>query len=176
LFCACLRRHPEATACAHAAVAAAADASVPTASAKPRSGAMSRPPPKLVLPGGHGVLSTIRLADVLGHSPHGVVRLAHTQTIADALRILAQYNTLSAPGARPMRAQALNVQCALGFGSSSASEQPSARRRAPPRTQWVLHAPHRARSGCLHQRRGLAQQRHVERRGRCAARDANRMG
>jgi hypothetical protein len=61
---------------------------------------MSRVAPRVDVPGdGPRVLSSIRLADVLGSSPHGVVRLAHTQTIADALRTLSQYNILSAPGA-----------------------------------------------------------------------------
>ena len=99
MFCGCLRRHPKAREYAGISAAAVADAAhAAVKSSKPRD-KMSRPPPKLELPGGHGVLSTIRLSDVLGASPHGVVRLAHTQTIGDALRILAQYNILSAPGA-----------------------------------------------------------------------------
>jgi hypothetical protein len=92
-------RRQEAKAYANVSVAAAADAQA----AKPPRAKMARAPPKLELPSGRGVLSSIRLADVLGEAPHAVVRLAHTQTIADALSILAQHNILSAPGARLRR-------------------------------------------------------------------------
>ena len=96
LFPCCTRRE-EAKAYASVSATAAADA----AAAKPPRAKMARAPPTLKLPSGQAnVLSSIRLADVLGESPHSVVRLAHTQTIADALSILAQHNILSAPGAR----------------------------------------------------------------------------
>lgn len=120
-------RRQEAKAYANISAAAAADA----AAATPPRAKMARAPPKLELPSGHGVLSSIRLADVLGESPHAVVRLAHTQTIADALSILAQHNILSAPGA-PLRRRAGAARavpraraaaCGWGFRAGEATRQ-----------------------------------------------------
>jgi hypothetical protein len=110
-----------------------------------KMGAWRSRPPKLEVPGGgHGVLSTIRLTDLLGESPHNVVRLSHQQTIADALKLLSQYNILSAPGART-RGRTAHVARAAREASQGASaawrlrwpcdSAPARARRAPPREE-----------------------------------------
>jgi hypothetical protein len=55
-----------------------------------------------VQPERHDVLSRIKLSALLAEQPAGrtVVKLAHDDTIADALSVLAEHNILAAPGAR----------------------------------------------------------------------------
>ena len=114
----------------------------PQRSALPAAAAaavMQRPPPLNLAPAvhEHAVLSRITLRELLHEQPAGreIVKLAHNETVADALAVLAKHNILAAPGARrrvQLSCRSAKPHAPLARGSRGAprlAREPEQRRR-----------------------------------------------